>query len=73
MGSAEGRGCQEEVGLLWATAGCPGESPESLSWQEGKRRVGEGKRSPRVPSWALCPDAPSYPQWQHGPDSQSHS
>lgn len=73
MGSVEGRGCQEEVGLLWATAGCPGESPKSLSWQEEKRRVGEGKRSPRIPSWALCPDAPSYPEWQHGPDSQSHS
>ena len=73
MGSVEGRGCQEKAGLLWATAGCPGESPESLSGQKGKRRVGEGKRSPQVPSWALGPDAPSYPQWQHGPDSQSRS
>lgn len=70
MGSAEGRGCQEEAGLLWATAGCSGESPESSPWQEGKRRAAEGKKS-LVPSWALGPDAPSYPQWQHGPDSQS--
>ena len=48
MGSVEGRGCQEKAGLLWATAGCPGESPESVPWQKGKRG-GRVKGAPKSP------------------------
>ena len=50
----EGRGCQEEAGLLGATEGHPGGSPESLSSEEGEEE-GQGRirgGMSRSPSWA---------------------